>query len=210
MNSLTPPRKRHRTEYSNGVQDWSVELSGVEQTMPCSDNSLTVNVGDIRFAEMLMKKSQKIGTWKEEIGLYAVPLTRSTTKIGQATLNRFVFEVGAVDENPSSLEEDTTKDIKTILLLGAPDSGKTLIDSLFNFIVGVALTGTIRSVSSSKKTAKANQSLFLSMKSVTPKDSGFCFPSRLSTCPLASTHLHTMFLKYWETSCSLAPFSSLS
>ena len=83
---------------------------------------------------MLKGKRKKIGNL-EGTGLYAAPLTRSTTQTGSTTLNRFVFDVGTVGK---SLQLDQLKEQKTILLVGAADPGKTsLIDSLFNFIVGV-------------------------------------------------------------------------
>ena len=111
-------------------------VPGGEQIMPSSDNSksATVNVEDIRFAKMLVEKSKKIGNL-EEIDLYAAPLKKSSNEIGPATFNRFVFDVGTVGQ---SLQLDQLKEQKTILLIGAPDSGKTsLINNLFNFIVGV-------------------------------------------------------------------------
>ena len=76
--------------------------------------------------------------------LYAVPLTRSSNGIGTTTLNRFVFDVGTVDENDQSLQLDTKKENKTILLVG-DNSGKTsLINCIFNYIVGVNWNGPHR------------------------------------------------------------------
>ena len=142
-NSLTPARKRRRTEASNVEPDELAagpslpkRVSGVEQTLPISDNfsSPTLNVGDIRLAKMLMEKSKRIGNL-EGTDFYAVPLKKSSTKIGPSTLNRFIFDLRAVGP---SLQMDQVKKNKTILLVGAPDSGRTsLMDSLFNFIVGV-------------------------------------------------------------------------
>ena len=101
-------------------------------------------VKDIRFATMLMEKSKRIGNVKET-GLYAVPLTRSSTKIDTATFNRCVFDAIAVRENARPFQMDRMEEHKTILLMGAPDSGKTsIIHSLFNFIVGVDLKDPFR------------------------------------------------------------------
>ena len=135
--------KRRRTE------DWNVEADdsaagpslpkrvSTDRQMPRREDlkSAKVLVRDIRFAKMLMDESQRIG-YLEEIGLYVVPLTRSSNEIGPATLNRFVFDVGNFDENDQSLPLDRIRENKTILLVGAP--GKTsLINNLFNFILGV-------------------------------------------------------------------------
>ena len=101
-------------------------------------------VKDIRFATMLMEKSKRIGNVKET-GLYAVPLTRSSAKIDTATFNRCVFDAIAVRENARPFQMDRMEEHKTILLMGAPDSGKTsIIHSLFNFIVGVDLKDPFR------------------------------------------------------------------
>ena len=78
-----------------------------------------------------MKKSKRMKNL-EGTDLYAVPLTRSSTQIGPSTFNRFVFDF---DQNGPSIQ---IEEHKTILLVGAADPGKTsLIDSLFNFVVGV-------------------------------------------------------------------------
>ena len=101
--------------------------------MPSSDDSksATAKVGDIRLTKILMEKSKKMENL-EGTDLYAVPLTRSSTQISPSTFNRFVFDF---DQNGPSIQ---IEEHKTILLVGAADPGKTsLIDSLFNFVVGV-------------------------------------------------------------------------
>ena len=144
-NSLSPQRKRCRTEDYNVESRKSADLSlpkrvsGDGQTAPSSETSKspTVDVRDIRFAKMLLEKSKRIGNL-EELYLYAVPLARSSTKIGRATFNRFVFDVRSIGENDIPLQMNRMREIKTILLVGTPDSGKTsLINNIFNFIAGV-------------------------------------------------------------------------
>ena len=134
--SRSPQRrgpKRRQTEDESAGPSLPKRVSAERETMHRSDNSksATLNVGDVRFAEMLMKKSKTIRK-SEDMDLYGVPLSRSSTEIGPATISRSVFYVGAVDENDPTL--DKIKENKTILLVGAPDS---LINNLFNFIVGV-------------------------------------------------------------------------
>ena len=84
-----------------------------------------------------MKTSKRIGKL-EEIDLYAAPLTRSNSEIDPATFRRFVFDVRAIGENGTSFQMDRMEEHKSILLVGPPDSSKScLINSLFNFVVGV-------------------------------------------------------------------------
>ena len=142
VNSLSSQRKRRQMEESNEEDDALAgpslpkRVSADKRILPrsCNSKSAAARVEDVRFVKMLKEKSKRIGTL-EEIGLYAVPLKKSSTQIGPATLNRFVFDVETIGENGPSLEMDTEN--KTILLVGAPDSGKTFINSILNFVVGV-------------------------------------------------------------------------
>ena len=131
--SRSPQRrgpKRRQTEDESAGPSLPKRVSAERETMHRSDNSksATLNVEDVPFAEMLIKKSKRIQK-SEDMDLYGVPLSRSSTVIGPATIHHFVFNV---DENDPTL--DKIKENKTILFVGAPDS---LINNLFNFIVGV-------------------------------------------------------------------------
>ena len=145
-NSLSPPLKRRRTEEidSNVETEESAVLplpkpkcvSDDEQTLPSNNNfsSRTLNVGDTQFAKMLMEKSKKMENL-EGTDFYAAPLKKYCNQIGPTIFNHFVFYV---DENIASLQMDQVKEHKTFLLVGESDFGKiSLIDCLFNFIVGV-------------------------------------------------------------------------
>ena len=152
MNSRSPSRKKRRTEDSNVDQHQSAHLSlpknvsGDGQIMPRSGNSNcpTVNVGNTRFAKMLMERSKRIKLLGK-IGVYAVPLKTSYTTIGPATFRRFVFDVRASGKNGPSLLMEEVKEHKTILLVR--DCGKAsliLIDNIFNYIVDVSWNDAFR------------------------------------------------------------------
>jgi hypothetical protein len=82
-------------------------------------------VKQVRFAEELAKTSEKIGS-QNEMDVYAVPLTKSTTE-SSSTFERFVFG-----------QADGQVERRTVLVLGADGSGQTrFINGIINFVFDV-------------------------------------------------------------------------
>ena len=102
------------------ADDWSNNSFSSETV------AFTTLARDLRFAEKLVDRSKKIG-----LDLFAVPLTKLDGRL--KTAERFVFGEQDVNKNHPH---------RTILLVGT--SGKTMINSMVNYIFDVSPEDTVR------------------------------------------------------------------
>ena len=108
------PETKYQFNMATIADDWT------NNSVPSESVEFTTLARDLRFAEKLVERSKKIG-----LDLFAVPLTKLDGRL--KTAERFVFG-----------EEDVNKKRphRTILLVGT--SGKTLFNSMANYIFDVS------------------------------------------------------------------------
>ncbi len=109
------------TTYSISIV--AVSVLGEETSLP-SESVLLTTGKEVGFPETVFKQFKKIRNTYTHLDLHSIPLARATER--SSTLDRYVFG------------EPGWKEHKTILVMGASESGKTmLINALINYIFNV-------------------------------------------------------------------------
>ena len=123
----------------------AVSEDGLQNSASSENIELTTAAKNARYPEMLKTWCQKISK-QDEMPLYSIPLT-DLSEPGTA-VERFVFGKAG----------DKKKQHKTILLIGARNSGKsTLINAMFNYICNVEWEDNFRFQLIQKRASKMNR-----------------------------------------------------